>query len=118
MEKEVTLLKPKVKEMPLEERLERCRDFFEMDHMVSYYTHKKLGTVKEWVDAAFKCLDLDYTKYVKMDPRFLRPAEVDLLVGDSTKAKKVLGWKPRVSFNELVDIMVKADYDLLKSQTQ
>jgi GDPmannose 4,6-dehydratase len=75
-------------------------------------------TVKEWVDAAFKYLDLDYTKYVKMDPRFLRPAEVDLLVGDSTKARKVLGWKPGVSFNELVDIMVKADYDLLKNQTQ
>lgn len=75
-------------------------------------------TVKEWVDTAFKCLDLDYTRYVKMDPRFLRPAEVDLLVGDSSKAKKVLGWKPRVSFTELVDIMVKADYDLLKNQTQ
>jgi GDPmannose 4,6-dehydratase len=75
---------------------------------------EKTHTVGEWVDAAFKCLDLDYTRYVKKDPRFLRPAEVDLLVGDSTKAKKVLGWKPRVSFNQLVDLMVKADYDLLK----
>jgi GDPmannose 4,6-dehydratase len=73
-------------------------------------------TVKEWVDAAFKCLDLDYRDYVKLDPRFLRPAEVDLLVGDSSKAKKALGWKPRVSFTQLVDIMVKSDYDLLKSQ--
>ncbi len=73
-------------------------------------------TVREWVDAAFKCLEMDYTDYVKLDPRFLRPAEVDLLVGDSTKAKKVLGWKPRVSFTRLVDLMVKADYDLLKSQ--
>jgi len=73
-------------------------------------------TVREWVDAAFKCLDMDYKDYVKLDPRFLRPAEVDLLVGDSTKAKKVLGWKPRVSFTRLVDLMVKADYDLLKSQ--
>ena len=70
------------------------------------------------MDAAFKCLDLDYTKYVKLDPRFLRPAEVDLLVGDSTKAKKALGWKPRVSFNQLVDLMVKADYDLLKDQVK
>jgi len=75
---------------------------------------EKTHTVGEWVDAAFKCLDLDHTRYVKKDPRFLRPAEVDLLVGDSTKAKKVLGWKPRVSFNQLVDLMVKADYDLLK----
>jgi GDPmannose 4,6-dehydratase len=73
-------------------------------------------TVKEWVDAAFKCLDMDYKEYVKLDPRFLRPAEVDLLVGDSTKAKKALGWKPRVSFTQLVDLMVKADYDLLKKQ--
>lgn len=73
-------------------------------------------TVKEWVDAAFKCLDLDWEKYVKLDPRFLRPAEVDLLVGDSSKAEKVLGWKPEVDFKKLVDIMVKADYDYLKSQ--
>ncbi|MCD4670814.1 MAG: GDP-mannose 4,6-dehydratase [Actinomycetia bacterium] len=73
-------------------------------------------TVKEWVDAAFKCLGLDWEKYVKLDPRFLRPAEVDLLVGDSSKAEKVLGWKPEVDFKELVDIMVKADYDYLKSQ--
>lgn len=74
-------------------------------------------TVKEWVDAAFKCLDLDWEKYVKLDPRFLRPAEVDLLVGDSSKAEKVLGWKPEVDFKKLVDIMVKADYDYLKSQS-
>jgi len=74
-------------------------------------------TVKEWVDTAFRCLDLDYRKYVKTDPRFLRPAEVDLLVGDSSKAKRVLGWKPRVSFNQLIEMMVKADYDLLKSQS-
>ncbi len=73
-------------------------------------------TVKEWVDAAFKCLGLDWEKYVKSDPRFLRPAEVDLLVGDSSKAEKVLGWKPEVDFKKLVDIMVKADYDYLKSQ--
>jgi GDPmannose 4,6-dehydratase len=73
-------------------------------------------TVEEWVNAAFKCLDLDHTRYVKKDSRFLRPAEVDLLVGDSTKAKKILGWKPRVSFNQLVDLMVKADYDLLKKK--
>ena len=74
-------------------------------------------TVKEWVDTAFRCLDLDYRKYVKPDPRFLRPAEVDLLVGDSSKAKRVLGWKPRVSFNQLIEMMVKADYDLLKSRS-
>ena len=72
-------------------------------------------TVKEWVETTFKCLDLDWEKYVKIDPQFLRPAEVDLLVGDSSKAEKVLGWKPKVNFAKLVDIMVKADYDYLKN---
>lgn len=73
-------------------------------------------TVKEWVAAAFKCLDLDWEKYVKLDSMFLRPAEVDLLVGDSSKAKKVLGWEPEVDFKKLVNIMVEADYNYLKSQ--
>lgn len=73
-------------------------------------------TVKEWVETTFKCLDLDWEKYVKTDPQFLRPAEVDLLVGDSSKAEKVLGWKPKVNFTKLVEIMVKADYDYLKDK--
>ncbi len=73
-------------------------------------------TVKEWVETTFNCLDLDWEKYVKIDPQFLRPAEVDLLVGDSSKAEKVLGWKPKVNFKQLVEIMVKADYDYLKSK--
>jgi GDPmannose 4,6-dehydratase len=51
-----------------------------------------------------------------MDPQFLRPAEVDLLVGDSSKAEKVLGWKPKVNFAKLIEIMVKTDYDYLKSK--
>ena len=72
--------------------------------------------VKEWVETTFKCLDLDWEKYVKLDPQFLRPAEVDLLVGDSSKAEKVLGWKPKVNFKKLVEIMVKADYDYLKNK--
>jgi len=71
-------------------------------------------TVKEWVKAAFECLDLDWQKYVKIDQRYMRPAEVDLLVGDSSKARKVLGWKPRVCFEELVSIMVEYDYNRLK----
>ncbi len=71
-------------------------------------------TVKEWVQAAFSCLDLDWEKYVKIDERFMRPAEVDLLVGDSAKARKHLGWKPKVNFKQLVEIMVAHDYDRLK----
>jgi len=73
-------------------------------------------TVKEWVETTFNCLDLDWEKYVKIDPQFLRPAEVDLLVGDSSKAEKVLGWKPKINFKQLIEIMVKADYDYLKSK--
>ncbi len=74
----------------------------------------KTHTVREWVEAAFSCLDLDWKKYVKIDKRFLRPAEVDLLVGDSSKARKKLGWKPEVDFKKLVKIMVEYDYNRLK----
>ena len=73
-------------------------------------------SVKEWVEASFRCLDLDWGKYVKIDKRFIRPVDVDLLVGDSSKAEKKLGWKTKVSFNELVKIMVEYDYNYLKKQ--
>lgn len=83
------------------------------DYVVSTdHTH----SVQEWVEASFSCLDLDWKKYVKVDPRFLRPAEVDLLVGDSSKARKELGWKPKVDFEQLVKIMVEYDYNYLKKQ--
>jgi len=97
-----------VKAMWLMLQQERADDFV----ISTNETH----TVKEWVEAAFKCLDLDWEKYVKLDPRFLRPAEVDLLVGDSSKAEKVLGWEPEVDFKKLVNIMVEADYNYLKGQ--
>jgi len=71
-------------------------------------------SVKEWVEVSFKCLDLDWTKYVKVDKKYIRPADVDLLVGDSSKAKKKLGWKKKVSFEQLVKIMVEYDYNYLK----
>jgi GDPmannose 4,6-dehydratase len=73
-------------------------------------------SVKEWVEISFKCLDLDWTKYVKVDKRYIRPADVDLLVGDSSKAKKKLGWKTKVSFEQLVKIMVEHDYNNLKKK--
>jgi GDPmannose 4,6-dehydratase len=66
-------------------------------------------TVREFVESAFAHADLDWREYVKHDPRYERPAEVDLLIGDATKAKKVLGWEPNVRFAELVRIMVDAD---------
>lgn len=73
-------------------------------------------SVEEWVEASFRCLDLDWGKYVKIDKSFIRPVDVDLLVGDSSKARKKLGWKTKVSFNELVKIMVEYDYNYLKKQ--
>ncbi len=73
-------------------------------------------SVQEWVQASFECLDLDWEKYVKTDPRFIRPAEVDLLKGDCSKAKKELGWKRKVDFKQLIKIMVEYDYNYLKKQ--
>lgn len=72
-------------------------------------------SVREWVEKAFLAADLDWEKYVVIDPKFVRPAEVDLLVGDPTKAKDNLGWQPTVSFGELVETMVKADLQFVGS---
>ncbi|GAC1320460.1 MAG: GDP-mannose 4,6-dehydratase [Acidimicrobiales bacterium] len=69
--------------------------------------------VKEFCELAFGAVDLDYRDYVVMDERFMRPAEVDLLVGDPAKARKVLGWEPSTSFADLVEMMVKADLELV-----
>ena len=66
-------------------------------------------SVKDFVEAAFAHADLDYNDYVITDPKFLRPAEVDLLQGDASHARKTLGWEPKVSFIELVRMMVDAD---------
>jgi GDPmannose 4,6-dehydratase len=73
-------------------------------------------SVKEWVELAFKYLDLDWEKYVKVDERFIRPADVDFLVGDSRKAREKLGWEPETDFAKLVKIMVEYDYNNLKKQ--
>jgi GDPmannose 4,6-dehydratase len=74
-------------------------------------------SVREFVEAAFAHVDLDWEKYVKHDPRYERPAEVDLLVGDASRAKKMLGWEPKVRFHDLVRIMVDADLQLLSRET-
>ncbi len=66
-------------------------------------------SIKEFLDEAFGYVDLDWRKYVEIDPRYFRPAEVDLLIGDPSKAKKKLGWEPKVTFKELAHIMVDAD---------
>jgi GDPmannose 4,6-dehydratase len=73
-------------------------------------------TVRRLVELAFAAAGLDWQKYVKIDPALVRPAEVDLLIGDPAKAKRVLGWKPDVSFEQLVERMVKADLARLQGQ--
>jgi GDPmannose 4,6-dehydratase len=70
--------------------------------------------VKEFVQIAFDHVGLDWNKYVKLDPKFVRPAEVDLLIGTPDKAKKVLGWEPKVTFKQLVEMMVDSDLERLK----
>ena len=73
-------------------------------------------SVRDFVRIAFEAAGLgDYEAYVKSDPRFVRPAEVDLLVGDSSKAKQHLKWEPTVTFEQLVEMMVRADIDRLSS---
>lgn len=66
-------------------------------------------TVREFCEHAFKYVGLDYNDYVVVDPAFFRPAEVDILLADSTKARKELGWKPKVDFEQLVQMMVESD---------
>ncbi len=69
-------------------------------------------SVKEFLIEAFSLVNLDWEKYVKIDQRYFRPAEVDLLLGDASKAKRLLGWEPKVKFNELVKMMVESDLAL------
>jgi GDPmannose 4,6-dehydratase len=76
----------------------------------------KMHTVRECVQIAFDEAGIaDWEKYVTIDPAFLRPAEVDQLIGDSTKAKELLGWEPQTTFEELIRLMTRADLELLSS---
>jgi GDPmannose 4,6-dehydratase len=71
-------------------------------------------SVQELVETAFACVELEWRKYVREDPALLRPAEVDHLIGDASKARRVLGWTPEVSFTQLVEMMVRADLERLR----
>ena len=75
-------------------------------------------SVREFCEIAFGCLDMDYREYVIQDPKFYRPAEVDLLISNPTKAHKVLKWEPCVTFRELVEMMVHADLQQLSSMNR
>jgi len=73
-------------------------------------------SIQEFLEIAFSYLKLDWKEYVEIDAKYFRPAEVDLLLGDSAKAKKILNWEPRIKFKELVHMMVDADYLLARQE--
>ncbi|MCS7048259.1 MAG: GDP-mannose 4,6-dehydratase [Verrucomicrobiae bacterium] len=73
-------------------------------------------SVREFCEEAFGYVGLDWQKYVEIDPRYFRPAEVDILIGDASKAKRVLGWEPRTKFKDLVRLMVDADMEDLRKR--
>lgn len=73
-------------------------------------------SVREFLEEAFGQLDLDWRRHVEIDPRYFRPAEVDLLIGDATKAREKLGWKPRVGFRDLVKMMVHSDLSAVRRE--
>src|SRR5688572_29621985 len=73
-------------------------------------------SVRQFLDEVFGLLNLDWQKYVSVDPRYFRPAEVDLLLGDATKARQTLNWKPRVTFKVLAKMMVDADHKLARRE--
>jgi GDPmannose 4,6-dehydratase len=75
-------------------------------------------SVQEFVEETFSYLDLDWKEHVEIDPWYYRPSEVDLLLGDSTKARRELGWEPKVGFKDLVKLMVNHDLNLAKEEKQ
>ena len=73
-------------------------------------------SVREFLDEVFGILKLDWKQYVDVDPRYFRPAEVDLLLGDASKAYKELGWKPKVTFKQLAKMMTESDWALARRE--
>jgi GDPmannose 4,6-dehydratase len=73
-------------------------------------------SVREFTEKVFTKLDLDYNEFVSVDPRYFRPTEVDVLLGDASRAKKALGWKPKITFDALIDMMIATDMELAKKE--
>jgi GDPmannose 4,6-dehydratase len=73
-------------------------------------------SIREFLAVAFGTLDLDWTKYVEHDPRYVRPSEVELLLGDASRARAELGWQPKVGFTGLVRMMIEADLRLAEQE--
>lgn len=76
----------------------------------------KTRTIRELLETAFGIVGLNYEDYVVIDPRFVRPAEVDILLGDPSKAKKKLGWEPKVSFEQMIEMMIEEDFRRVKAE--
>jgi len=74
----------------------------------------KTHSIRELLEVAFGAVGLDWQKHVEIDPKLIRPAEVDVLCGDATKAREKLGWEPEVGFEELIKMMVEADLDAVQ----
>jgi len=91
-------------------QLEKADDFV----VATGETH----SVREFLDHAFEHANLDWKKYVEIDPRYFRPTEVNILQGDASKAESAFGWRPKVKFKELVRLMVDADIRLLDDQLE
>jgi GDPmannose 4,6-dehydratase len=73
-------------------------------------------SVREFAEKVFEKLDLDYKKYVDIDQKYFRPSEVDVLLGDASRARKALGWTPKVGFEQLVDMMIEADMEIARKE--
>ncbi|MFH1974693.1 MAG: GDP-mannose 4,6-dehydratase [Pseudomonadota bacterium] len=73
-------------------------------------------SVREFVQRVFAKLDLDFDKHVAIDPRYFRPTEVDVLLGDASKARKELGWQPKIGFDELIDMMIATDMEIARKE--
>ncbi|MBI5033088.1 MAG: GDP-mannose 4,6-dehydratase [Chloroflexi bacterium] len=99
-------------------------DYVRMMHLMLQQDHPedyvvatgRTHSIKRLCEVAFGCVDLDWQRFVYVDEAFVRPADVDLLIGDPAKAKKVLGWEPTVTFEEMIERMVQADLVALKKQ--
>jgi GDPmannose 4,6-dehydratase len=76
----------------------------------------EMHSVREFLELAFDSVKLDWTQHVERDSRYCRPAEVDVLCGDASKARKILDWKPKISFEELVTLMIEADAELARKE--
>jgi GDPmannose 4,6-dehydratase len=74
----------------------------------------KTHSIRDLLEVAFRAVDLDWEKYVEIDPKLIRPAEVDFLCGDATKAREKLGWRPQIGFAELIKMMVEADLEAVQ----